>query len=143
MKGCIFGLFYKLKTVFDISTEKIFAISNLFVEISNEGFSYVASHNNEVVDLKVFRFDNTTTYKEKTEALKKLYANEDVLKQSGINTIISCSFADSVLSPAEFFNQDENAELLKTLYDNSYPKQPFQDNLTTHGIINYYNIPDV
>ncbi len=143
MKRCIFGLFYKLKTAFNISSEKSSAISNLFVEISNEGFSYVASFNNEIVALKVFRFDNNISYKEKAAVLKKVYADEDVLKQSGINTIISCSFAESVLSPAQFFNQDENAELLKTLYCDSYPKQRFQDNLITHGIVNDYNVPDV
>ncbi len=132
-----------MKTAFDISSENSSAISNLFVEFTNEGFSYVASHNNQVVALKVFRFDNDISYKEKTEALKKLYAYEDVLNQPGIDISISCSFAESVLSPAEFFNQDENAELLETLYGNVFPKQPFQDNLTTHGIINDYNIPDL
>ncbi len=131
-----------MKTAFNISSEGD-VISNMFVELSNEGLSYVAFNENKAIALKIYRFGNGLSYSEKTEELQKLYADEELLRRNGTVVKVSCSFAESVISPAEFTDQNESEELLKILYGDGFPTKAFQDDLPEQRIVNNYFIPEM
>jgi hypothetical protein len=130
-----------LKTAFNISAPDALAINRLFIELSDESIGYIGFSSNGGHYLKIIRFDSESTVSEKALAFSKLIASDDILRQENIETLISLSFKQSILTPSQFHSQDESLSVLKELYGDPFEEQHYHDDLSTMSIINDYSIP--
>ncbi|MEO7800352.1 MAG: DUF3822 family protein [Ginsengibacter sp.] len=130
-----------MKTAFNISASDVSAINKLFIELSDESISYIASSSNDNHSLKIVKFDIESTVSEKAEALSKLIAADNVLRSKNIQTLVSLSFKQSILTPSQFHSQEESLSLLKELYGDSIEEQQYHDDISGIAIINDYSLP--
>lgn len=91
--------------------------------------------------LKILKFDNESTVSEKAQAFSKMIATDDILRTENVETSISLSFKQSILTPSQFHSRDESLSLLKELYGDPYAEQYYHDNISTMSVINDYSLP--
>lgn len=130
-----------MKTAFHISAPDLSAINKLFIELSDESISCIGFSSNRCDYLKILRFDKGSAVSEKAQAFSKLIATDDIFKKKNIETSISLSFKQSILTPSQFHNRDESFSLLKELYGDPHAEQYYHDNISTMSVINDYSLP--
>ena len=117
--------------------------TNLFGEVSNEGFSYffLNNENKFVEGLTVFHFDKRESEHKVSGLLQKIFDEQPLLKNEFKNVFISYSFNESVLTPSIHYNSNENDESINLVYGDLNNGIILTDKVEEKSLQNVYRIP--
>ena len=130
-----------MKPVFEITPKAIFfQQTNLFCEISRDGFSCIFMNDTDKKfhGLFVFYFNNDATV---ASQLKEVFTEQPLLRKAYKKVFVSWSGEESALLPEELYKTEESENLLNTLYGDNGEYVAATDLVADKKIYNTYRIP--
>lgn len=109
--------------------------SNLLVELSAQGFSYIAiNEHNACIALSVYHFDTAFNHNKLANYLKNIVSNQSILQQPFKKINFVYSFAEAVLVPQAFINNQTNETMMGLVYGD------ISDSITRNDFIQKQNL---
>jgi hypothetical protein len=132
-----------LKPVIEIIPEAIFFNqTNLFCEISRDGFSYVFANDQDKKfhGLSVFHFASDG---DASKQLKEIFKEQHLLHKTYKKIFVCHSVAESALLPEELYTPNESELLLDTFFGDMNDETVATDIIADKKIYNVYRLPAV
>ena len=118
--------------------------TNFFVEVSNEGMSffYQKDEDKTITGLSVFNFENKNEEDNIANTLRKIFDNQELLKDKFNKIFISYAFNESILTPGLYYNVNQNNENLNLVYGDLHQGIVLTDHVAEKNLYNIYRIPN-
>lgn len=124
---------------FNIQTTGDGASRYLLAEIGRQGIAFVVREGSDhFTSVVCYHFDAATPVHEQ---LQEVLASESLLQQSFAKTDICWTFAESILTPHEYFNANAAEDMLALVYGDAVQGEVKTDFLFRHNIHNVYRVP--
>jgi hypothetical protein len=107
-----------LKPIIEIAAKELDAgTCVLTCEVSNDGFSYTITGNNNVVSsFASYQFDHAKSSQGFTDHFRQIISDQPLLADSFLKTYIIYSTPESVLIPFTLYQSEQNNDMLSTIH---------------------------
>lgn len=132
-----------MNPVFDISPVNFIAEqTNLFVEVSDESFTYFLQDdtNKMITGLTLFHFDKKNTEADTSGILKNIFQQQTILNNNYKKIFVSYAFNESLLIPGVYYNENENRDNLNLIYGDLHEGVILTDHVLQKNIYNTFRI---
>ena len=117
--------------------------SDLYVEISTQGLSYIILDRGICVALVIYHFEAGTSDDDAAGHIHQVIKDQPVMSQKFRSTHIIYSYAPAVLVPQAFINNMDNNAILELVYGDDSERVTKTDFLYRYAIQNVYGVPSV
>lgn len=131
-----------MKLAFNIQSENINPLhADLYVEIDEQGLSYIIIENGNCVALVVYHFGIGCSDDLVSQYIHQVVTEQSVLQQKFKKAYIIYGYAPSVLVPNEFMPESNIGALLELVYGDSSERITKSDYMYRQSVHNIYGVP--